>query len=64
MKKTIEHLKSRRKELVDQRHREAFLMNSPFDFDAIQRLTTLHIAILAFDAVIEQEKALPTAHAM
>lgn len=52
--KTVANLTKLRAELVDRRRREAYAIDGPDDHETIEKLAYLHLAIQAFDAVIEE----------
>ena len=52
--KTVADLTKLRAELVDRRRREAYAIASPDDHETIKKLAYVHMAIQAFDAVIQE----------
>jgi hypothetical protein len=52
--KTIADLTKLRAELVDRRRREAYAVDGPNHDERIEKLAYVHLAILAFDAAIEE----------
>jgi hypothetical protein len=52
--KTTADLRKLRAELVDRRRQEAYGIDGPNHDERIQKLAYVHLAILAFDAAIEE----------
>jgi hypothetical protein len=52
--KTIADLTKFRAELVDRRRREAYAIDNANDQERVEKLAYVHLAIQAFDAVIEE----------